>query len=226
MLENIFGVEADSELLDKALTHPSYTKELNLNDLLNYERLEFFGDSVLKLFTSKLLYEKYEAYPEGDLSKIRSILVSDAILSGIAFEIGLDKLIKLGPAEEKQGGRKRESNLACSLEAILGAYYLSGQSEAIEKFIKKYVIPYAEDIDAHFERYNAKDILQQYTQGVDKTLPVYKTIAVHGPAHKPEFEIAVEWQGKIVAISKGKNKKEAQQNCAYEACKKLGVIKE
>lgn len=226
MLENIFGVEADSELLDKALTHPSYTKELNLNDLLNYERLEFFGDSVLKLFTSKLLYEKYEAYPEGDLSKIRSILVSDAILSGIAFEIGLDKLIKLGPAEEKQGGRKRESNLACSLEAILGAYYLSGQGEAIEKFIKTYVIPYAEDIDAHFERYNAKDILQQYTQGVDKTLPVYKTIAVHGPAHKPEFEIAVEWQGKIVAISKGKNKKEAQQNCAYEACKKLGVIKE
>ena len=225
MLENIFGVEADSELLDKALTHPSYTKELNLNDLLNYERLEFFGDSVLKLFTSKLLYEKYEAYPEGDLSKIRSILVSDAILSGIAFEIGLDKLIKLGPAEEKQGGRKRESNLACSLEAILGAYYLSGQGEAIEKFIKTYVIPYAEDIDAHFERYNAKDILQQYTQGVDKTLPVYKTIAVHGPAHKPEFEIAVEWQDRIIATAKGKTKKEAQQNCAYEACKVLGAIK-
>ncbi len=226
MLEKIFGVKADSELLDKALTHPSYTKELNLNDLSNYERLEFFGDSVLKLFTSKLLYEKYAEYPEGDLSKIRSILVSDAILSGIAFEIGLDKLIKLGPAEEKQGGRKRESNLACSLEATLGAYYLSGKQEAIEKFIEKYVIPYAEDIDAHFEKYNAKDILQQYTQGVDKTLPKYKTIAVHGPAHKPEFEIAVEWQDKIIATAKGKSKKEAQQNCAYEACKVLGVVNE
>jgi len=223
MLENIFGIEADLELLEKALTHPSYTKELNLDDLLNYERLEFFGDSVLKLFTSKLLYEKYENYPEGDLSKIRSILVSDAILSGIAFEIGLDKLIKLGPAEEKQGGRKRESNLACSLEAILGAYYLSEQNEAIENFIQKYVLPYAEDIDKHFEKYNAKDILQQYTQGIDKTLPVYKTIAVHGPAHKPEFEIAVEWHGKVIATGKGKSKKEAQQNCAYEACKVLGV---
>ncbi len=225
MLEDIFGASANQELLDKALTHPSYTKELNLDDLLNYERLEFFGDSVLKLFTSKLLYEKYEKYPEGDLSKIRSILVSDAILSGIAFEIGLDKLIKLGPAEEKQGGRKRESNLACSLEATLGAYYLSGQNEAIERFIEKYVLPYAEDIDKHFEKYNAKDILQQYTQGVDKTLPVYKTIAVHGPAHKPEFEIAVEWQDRIIAKAKGKSKKEAQQNCAYEACKILGVIK-
>ena len=224
MLENIFGIEADLELLEKALTHPSYTKELNLDDLLNYERLEFFGDSVLKLFTSKLLYEKYENYPEGDLSKIRSILVSDAILSGIAFEIGLDKLIKLGPAEEKQGGRKRASNLACSLESILGAYYLSGQNEAIEKFIQKYVLPYAEDIDKHFEKYNAKDILQQYTQSIDKTLPVYKTIAVHGPAHKPEFEIAVEWQGRVIATGKGKSKKEAQQNCAYEACKALDVI--
>ena len=224
MLKNIFGLSADPELLDKALTHPSYTKELNLDSLTSYERLEFFGDSVLKLFTSKLLYENYENYPEGDLSKIRSILVSDAILSGIAFEIGLDKLIKLGPAEEKQGGRKRESNLACSLEAVLGAYYLSGEGEAVEKFISKYVLPYAKDIDEHFEKYNAKDILQQYTQSIDKTLPVYRTVAVHGPAHKPEFEIAVEWQDRIIATAKGKSKKEAQQNCAYEACKNLSVI--
>jgi len=224
MLKDVFGVEAKSDILNKALTHPSYTKELNLSDLLNYERLEFFGDSVLKLFTSKLLYESYPDYPEGDLSKIRSILVSDSILSGIAFEIGLDKLIKLGPAEEKQGGRKRESNLACSLEAILGAYYLSNEIKAIEDFIAKYVLPYAKDIDAHFEKYNAKDILQQYTQGVDKTLPVYKTIAISGPAHKPIFEVQVEWQGRIIAQGKGKNKKEAQQNCAYEACKKLGVV--
>ena len=224
MLDEVFGVKADSELLDRALTHPSYVKELNLDSFLSYERLEFFGDSVLKLFTSKLLYERYLDYPEGDLSKIRSILVSDNILSGIAFEIGLDKLIKLGPAEEKQGGRKRESNLACSLEAILGAYYLSGKIEAIESFITKYLLPYADDIDKHFEKYNAKDILQQYTQSVNKTLPVYRTISISGPAHKPEFEISVEWQNKILATAKGKTKKEAQQNCAYEACKVLGVV--
>ena len=95
MLDKIFGKVEDAELIEKALTHPSFTKELNLDDLLNYERLEFFGDSVLKLFTSKLLYETYPDYPEGDLSKIRSILVSDAILSKIAFEIGIDKVIKL-----------------------------------------------------------------------------------------------------------------------------------
>ena len=214
----------DNELIQKALTHPSYTKENNLDVLGNYERLEFFGDSVLKLFTSKLLYETYPEAEEGELSKIRSILVSDAILAQIAVKIGLDKVIKLGPAEEKQGGRKRESNLACSLEAVLGALYLSGEQEVIENFIKEYIMVFAEDIDKHFEKYNAKDILQQYTQGVNKTLPVYRTVDIKGPAHKPVFEVEVEWDGRVIARACGKTKKEAQQNCALEACKELGAI--
>ena len=222
MLEEIFGEKND--LVEKALTHPSFTKENDINSLENYERLEFFGDSVLKLFTSKLLYEIYPEAPEGELSKIRSILVSDAILAQIAIQIGVDKLLKLGPSEEKQGGRKRESNIACALEALLGAYYLNGKQTEIEKFIKDYVIVYAEDDDKHFEKYNAKDILQQYTQGIDKTLPVYRTLAVRGPAHKPVFEVEVEWQGSVIASATGKSKKEAQQNCALAACKKLGVV--
>ena len=222
MLEEIFGEKND--LVEKALTHPSFTKENDINSLENYERLEFFGDSVLKLFTSKLLYEIYPEAPEGELSKIRSILVSDAILAQIAIQIGVDKLLKLGPSEEKQGGRIRESNIACALEALLGAYYLNGKQTEIEKFIKDYVIVFAEDVDKHFEKYNAKDILQQYTQGIDKTLPVYRTLAVRGPAHKPVFEVEVEWQGSVIASATGKSKKEAQQNCALAACKKLGVV--
>ena len=100
MLEEIFG--ETNELVKKALTHPSYTQENNIDSLENYERLEFFGDSVLKLFTSKLLYHAYPTAPEGELSKIRSILVSDAILAQIAMKIGLDKLIKLGLEEENR----------------------------------------------------------------------------------------------------------------------------
>lgn len=222
MLEEIFGEK--NGLVKIALTHPSYTKENNFDDAENYERLEFFGDSVLKLFASKLLYEIYPNAPEGELSKIRSILVSDAILAKIAVQIGLDKLMILGPAEEKQGGRKRESNIACTLEAVLGAYYLNGEQGKIEKFIRDYVMPYADDVNKHFEKYNAKDIFQQYTQSVNKTLPVYRTVAVKGPDHKPEFEVELEWNGKVIVTATGKSKKEAQQNCALEACKKLGVI--
>ena len=223
MLQEIFG-EFDENLVKIALTHPSYTKENNISDLENYERLEFFGDSVLKLFTSKLLYELYPKAAEGELSKIRSILVSDAILAKVAVQIGLDKLIILGPSEEKQGGRKRESNIACSLEAVLGACYLCGQSDKIEKFIKEYIITYAEDVDKHFEKYNAKDILQQYTQGKDRTRPEYKVVSVTGPAHKPIFNIEVIWNKKIVAEACGKSKKEAEQSAALEACKNLGII--
>lgn len=225
MLDDIFEGKAKKELLKLALTHPSYTKEKGeLDSLENYERLEFLGDSVLKLFTSKLLYETYSDYSEGKLSKIRSILVSDFTLSKIAFEIELDKEIILGHAEEKQGGRKRESNLACSLEAILGAYYLSRKEKCVEKFILKYVLPMAKDIDEHFEKYNAKDVLQQYTQGFDKTLPIYKTISVEGPAHAPVFKIELSWHDEVIAVCEGKSKKEAQQECAYEACKKFNLI--
>ena len=223
MLKKIFG-EGNNELIRIALTHPSYTKENDISDFENYERLEFFGDSVLKLFTSKLLYETYPMSLEGELSKIRSILVSDSILAKVAIQIGLDKLIILGPSEEKQGGRKRESNIACSLEAILGAYYMSGKRDEIENFIKNYIMIFADDIDKHFEKYNAKDILQQYTQGKDKTRPEYKIVSIKGPAHKPEFEIEVVWNDEVLAKAVGKSKKEAEQNGAYEACKKLGIV--
>lgn len=224
MLEEIFGNVENQELVQKALTHPSFTKENNIDSLMNYERLEFLGDSVLKLVSSKLLYNMFKEYPEGELSKIRSILISDNILAKVSKEIGVDKLIKLGPAEEKQGGRSRESNLACSLEALLGAYFLNNKFEEIEDFIKKYLFIYVDDINEHFEKYNAKDVLQQYTQGADKTLPEYKTLSITGPAHKPVFEIEVAWHGETLAVCKGATKKEAQQECAYEACKKLGAV--
>lgn len=223
MIQEILG-EGDANLIRIALTHPSFTKENNLSDLENYERLEFFGDSVLKLYTSKILYNIYPTYPEGKLSQIRSILVSDAILAQVAIKIGLDKQIILGHAEEKQGGRKRESNIACSLEAVLGAYYLSNNQEQIERFVLDYIVVYAEDINNHFERYNAKDTLQQYTQSVDKTRPEYKVTSVSGPAHKPTFNIDVIWNNKVIAQASGNSKKEAEQLGALKACKILGII--
>lgn len=85
---NLLDVECNRELLEQAFTHPSFTKDLNLNHTESYERLEFLGDAVLKLTMSKLLYEKYPDYEEGELSKMRSILVSDAVLAKVATEIG------------------------------------------------------------------------------------------------------------------------------------------
>lgn len=223
---NILDIECiNKKNIETALTHPSYTKEKDLSYLENYERLEFLGDAVLKLLTSKLLYEKYPDYKEGDLSKIRSILVSDNLLARVAIKIGVDKKLRLGSGEEQTGGRKRESNIACAMEAILGAYYLDNKLDNIEEFLREEILPFSDEIDKHFERYNAKAVLQEYTQKESNQIPEYNTINVSGPMHNPEFEVEVCYNNNQLATAKGKTKKEAQQNCAYQACLNLGIIK-
>ena len=163
----------DEQLLKTAFTHPSYTKEQELPPIETYERLEFLGEAVLKLVTSKLLYQKYENYDEGKLSKIRSILVSDAILSNIARDIDLDKKMILGLGEEHTGGRTRESNIACTMEAVFGAYFLDNKLSEITRFLSERLIPLSDEIDIHFEKYNAKAVLQEHTQKETTELPVY-----------------------------------------------------
>lgn len=224
-LEEIFGIKIDNaDFFRRALTHPSYTKEKDLPYTENYERLEFLGDAVLKLSASDILYKKYPDYPEGDLSKIRSIIVSDSTLSKIAHEIGLCELIILAHHEAKQGLANIESVCACALEAVLGAYYLDGKFELVVPFLQKVLTPYIEEVDKNFEKFNAKAILQEYTQGLTKEIPVYTLIGESGPAHNKTFEIEVSYQDKVIAKGTGKSKKEAEQHAAYEACKILGAV--
>lgn len=224
---NILDITCDDKsLYDAAITHPSYTQDKGISQLYSYERLEFFGDSVLKLYSSELLFKKYPEYDEGRLSKIRSILVSDATIANIAFDIGVNKIIRLSESEEKQGGRNRESNIACAFEAILGAYYLDGKQKEVKTFLEEHLSKYIEDIDNHFEKFNAKAVLQEYTQAKTKELPEYEVLSITGPAHKPQFEVQVKYCDKILAAAVGKSKKEAEQNCAYNACKELGIIKD
>ncbi len=224
-LEKIYGINiSNSDLFKIALTHPSYTKENNLPYEQNYERLEFLGDAVLKLLASDILYEKYPQYTEGQLSKIRSIVVSDNTLSKIAHEIGLCDLIILSPHEAKQGYSNIESVCACAFEAILGAFYLDEKQSEIKQFLKNALLPYIEEVNSNFEKYNAKAILQEYTQGINKKTPVYKILEETGPAHKKTFKISVYFNDEQIATGIGKSKKDAEQHAAYEACKILGVI--
>ena len=225
-LEDIFGIKIEnSDIFLKALTHPSYTKEKELSYVENYERLEFLGDSVLKLAISDILYRKYPDYAEGELSKIRSIVVSDNTLFHLANEIGLSDLIRLGKHEEKQGCRKLESVCACAFEAVLGAFYLDGKLNELLAFLQNLFMPYIAEVDKNVEKYNAKAMLQEYTQGINKDLPVYVMKSETGPAHNKTFYVEVEYRGEIIASGEGKSKKEAEQKAAYEACKKFGVIK-
>lgn len=221
----IFNIETvNSDLYRCALTHPSYKKENNLEFTECYERLEFLGDAVLKLLVSNMLYEKYPQSSEGDMSKLRSIAVSDYILSKIADDIGLNKLIIVGSHDAKLGVQKLESVTACAFEAVLGAYYLDGKLEELTSFIKNIFSVYLEEIEKNYSHYNAKAILQEYTQSQNKTTPVYKLVNTTGPAHKRIFEVEVWYNDEFVAKGCSTTKKDAEQKAAYEACKKLGAV--
>ena len=224
-IEEIYGIKIDNpDFFQRALTHSSYTKEKELPYDKNYERLEFLGDAVLKLLASSILYEKYPEYTEGNLSKIRSIVVSDNTLSKIAHEIGLCEHIILSKHEAKQGYANIESVCACAFEAVLGAFYLDGKLDKLKPFLKNVLEPYIKEVDSNFEKYNAKAILQEYTQGKTKQIPKYELIKEEGPAHNKTFTVEVLYQNKQIAIGTGKSKKDAEQHAAYEACKVLGVI--
>jgi len=227
MVKNLLDIKCENnELFTKAITHPSYTQDKGLPISESYERLEFIGDAVLKLFSSQILYEKYPEYDEGKLSRIRSILVADSTIAQISFKIGLDKIIRFSQAEEKQNGRNKESNVACAFEAILGAYYLDGKIKEVQEFLTEILEEYIEDIDKNFSKINAKTTLQEYTQKMTKELPVYEVINVSRKAHKPTFEVRVLYENKVLAIATGSSKKEAQQNCAHQACIKLGILED
>ena len=212
------------ELLNRSLTHSSYTNENNLNSLENYERLEFMGDAVLKLISSKYLYEKFPDYNEGELSKIRASLVSDSTISKFASQINLGAYMIFGPAEKKLGGENRKSNLACAFEALLGALYLDKKEEITKHFLLKFIEEEIQYIKTHLIQLNAKSTLQEYTQEKYKVLPEYKIIKETGPDHKKTFEIQIKINGNIMATAIGESKKQAQQNAAYLALKKFGLL--
>ena len=104
--------------------------------------------------------------------------------------------------EEKQGCRKLNSICACAFEAILRAYYLDGKFDEIVKFIEKTFQPYIDDVKNHFEKFNAKAILQEFTQGQTKNTPVYTVINESGPQHRKEFEIEVKYNDEVLAVEK------------------------
>jgi len=224
LLEELDLTISDYERLDRALTHSSYTFENKLSSLENNERLEFLGDAVLKLIASDYLLDRFPEYSEGELTKIRAILISDSTLVKLANEINLGKYLKLGYHEDKNGGRSRPSTLACAFEALLGALYLDGKEHELRLMLINLLDEEITRIDESDSKFNFKAILQEYTQAKGLGLPEYKIIKEEGPAHSKTFEIEVLIQGEPYGTGKGKSKKEAQQIAAQNAVEKIQIL--
>lgn len=223
-LEKINLTANDYSFLDKALTHSSYPFENKLPDSEDNERLEFLGDAVLKLIASKCLYERFPDYSEGELTKIRAVLVSDKTLAGIAEELNLGKYLKLGYHEEKTGGRTRPSTLACGFEAILGAFYLDGEFHCLYDFCVRLFEEEITKIDKSASKYNYKAILQEYAQAGGLEVPDYIVVKEEGPPHNKLFKVEVFVNGEKSGAGEGKTKKDAHQKAAEKAVNVLKIL--
>jgi ribonuclease III, bacterial len=160
----------DPELLAHALVHRSFLTGTDLPYVSNNERLEFLGDSVLNMLTTEYLYKTYPDDPEGELSKRKSAIVSGHACAQSSKEWSLSEYVKVGKAEEKLGGRGKESILADAYEAVLGAVYLDGGLEEVRAILNKFHFPRVQEIISAEDFINHKSELLEYLQGKLRTV--------------------------------------------------------
>lgn len=204
----------DRSWLVQALTHSSFSREQQ-QMTADYERLEFLGDAVLELCTSKMLFEKYD-WPEGKLTKTRAKIVCEASLSYVARALSFGEFIRMSYGEEKTGGRDRDSILCDVVEAMIGAVYQDGGLKEAQALIERLIFSRLEEIPNQRQT-DYKSALQELLQGKGKEKPVYKVVAEEGPPHDRVFVTELWMEGQAVCRGTGKSKKLAAQQAAEKA---------
>lgn len=212
---------SNKKLLRRALTHKSFANENTNLKIKDNERLEFLGDSVLSLSISTYIFNKYDDYKEGKLAKIRSVIVSAPVLAEKALELNLGKFLLLGKGEELSGGRNRDSILADTMEAILGAIYLDKGFDFAFEFIISNFKSFIFEVDNGNYIQDYKTMLQEVIQKNSKEGPEYVVVKEKGPDHNKEFYVTVNFEDRELGFGKGKSKKEAEQEAAKHALKQL-----
>jgi len=213
----------DDQFLVTALTHRSASNEMDIH--VHNERLEFLGDAILGMVIAETLYRELPQKPEGELARIKSIVVSERTLSDIGFALGVDSLLILGKGEELSGGRTKRALIADAMEALFAAVYLDQGFEAAKKLILTLLHPGIEKVLQNKHHHDYKSLLQIVSQKLYKTIPVYVIKSKTGPDHDRTYSIACVFNGKEFSPASGKTKKEAEQKAAelaYHALIKKG----
>ena len=216
----------DPNLLITAFKHRSYLNITNEERIASNERLEFLGDAVLDLIVTQYLYEKFPKRAEGQLSKIKSILVSKPVLAEISAELSFGTLILINKGEEKTGGRQRHSILSDTLEALIGAIYLDKGIENARTFIHTHLLSKFKSIVQRELYTNFKSILLEHAQSNFSSLPEYRVLEEMGPDHDKRFVIGVYLDDKEIGRGQGKSKKIAEQEAAKKALQQFDLPNE
>lgn len=208
------------DLLNLAFIHRSHPGE-DGNPAPHNERLEFLGDSVLGLVVSAHLYLDHPDKPEGELSRLKSYIVSEESLAGAAVRLGIPGLLLLGKGEECSGGREKRAILADAFEAVVGALFLDGGLEPARAFILEHLGPEIASALCGSNRRDWKTLLQERCQKELKTCPRYVVEGKSGPDHMRIYHMAVRVGEQQFGPADGRNKKEAEQKAAALAWKAL-----
>lgn len=220
-LEQRLGHEfAEASLCETALTHKSWLNEAPGSTRGNNERLEFLGDTVLTLAVSDMLMRRFPTASEGDLSKTRAVMVSEAGLARVAEDMDLGEWIYLGRGEEQAGGRARPSILADALEALLGAVFLDGGFGPARAVVERLFRRTLESAELG-SKLDFKSRLQERSQALLQQAPRYVVVGEEGPDHDKTFRVAISLAGREFGQAIGKSKKEAEQSAAALALEKL-----
>ena len=188
---------------------------------VNNERLEFLGDSILGAVCATLLYQLYNDKSEGELAKIKAVVVSEDILSVIARSIHIDEMLLLGKGEELSGGRQKKAILADAMEALIGALYLDSGYSAAFNFVSRCIQPEINRVTGANYHKDYKSLLQEYCQRHFRCYPEYNMVKRSGPEHDRTFWMEVQINGTVYGTGTGRNKKSAEQEAARVAWEKL-----
>jgi ribonuclease-3 len=212
----------DLAKLQQALYHRSFLNEA-AEDVESNERLEFLGDAVLGLVISERLFKDYPELSEGKLSQIRAILVRWDALANAAERISLGDYLVLGKGEEMSGGRKRPSNLAGGLEALIGAAFMDGGMRVAQKLVLRLLKPDLDAIAAQGFSADSKSELQHLSQTRWRQIPTYALTSSEGPDHAKLFTVEVSVGDQVLGRGQGRNKKQAELNAARQALETLAA---
>jgi ribonuclease-3 len=221
-LQKILGIPfQQQELLTQALTHSSYANENPGVAPASNERLEFLGDAILGLIVAENLYRDFPGMSEGEMTRLRSILVKQETLARVAESIKLGNYLYLGKGEEASGGKDKPANLARALEALIAAVYLDHGPAVTEQLVLE--ILDAELLKTLYQGtiVDYKSQLQELLQAKTQQTPVYNLIETQGPDHSKKFTVEVRLGNDVLANGIGRSKKKAETEAARIALEKL-----
>ncbi len=217
-LQQVLGVSFnDRALLEQALVHTSYINENPAFAVTFNERLEFLGDAVLGFIVAEQLYQDSPHLDEGEMTRLRSALVRGDSLARIATAIGLGDYLYLGKGEEASGGRRKPTNLAAALEAVIAAIYLDRGLAITRDFVLKLFDTELEQVMSQGVVIDYKSQLQELTQARWQVIPAYQVIEAVGPDHDKTFTVEVRVGDTVLGRGSGKSKRMAETEAARSA---------